>query len=172
MRQVTHALLTRPPLSHQKDHSEEINFRCFVRLACVKHAASVHPEPGSNSHVHILTEWQLAVIFPFFTVLVKPFDLFVLKFSLNFRDCFIVQLSMSLLLFLMCNFLSLTHSKLFVNNFLSCFFISFRSRESFVIISWFSTCVNSFFNFFNYIIQGQIDTKSNVYIRFCVYGDR
>ena len=23
---------------------------CFVRLACVKHAASVHPEPGSNSH--------------------------------------------------------------------------------------------------------------------------
>ena len=24
---------------------------CFVRLACVKHAASVHPEPGSNSHV-------------------------------------------------------------------------------------------------------------------------
>ena len=25
--------------------------KCFVRLACVKHAASVHPEPGSNSHV-------------------------------------------------------------------------------------------------------------------------
>ena len=24
-----------------------------VRLACVKHAASVHPEPGSNSHVNI-----------------------------------------------------------------------------------------------------------------------
>ena len=23
-----------------------------VRLACVKHAASVHPEPGSNSHVY------------------------------------------------------------------------------------------------------------------------
>ena len=23
--------------------------KCFVRLACVKHAASVHPEPGSNS---------------------------------------------------------------------------------------------------------------------------
>ena len=22
---------------------------CLVRLACVKHAASVHPEPGSNS---------------------------------------------------------------------------------------------------------------------------
>ena len=24
-----------------------------VRLACVKHAASVHPEPGSNSHVQV-----------------------------------------------------------------------------------------------------------------------
>ena len=52
--QVTHALLTRPPLSHQKLHSEEIRLRCFVRLACVKHAASVHPEPGSNSHVCVL----------------------------------------------------------------------------------------------------------------------
>ena len=68
MRQVTHALLTRPPLSRQGYQSEEINPGRFVRLACVKHAASVHPEPGSNSHVHILTEWQLAVIFPFFTV--------------------------------------------------------------------------------------------------------
>ena len=27
--------------------------QCFVRLACVKHAASVHPEPGSNSHLKI-----------------------------------------------------------------------------------------------------------------------
>ena len=51
--QVTHALLTRPPLSHQKLHSEEIRLRCFVRLACVKHAASVHPEPGSNSHIKV-----------------------------------------------------------------------------------------------------------------------
>ena len=25
----------------------------FVRLACVRHAASVHPEPGSNSHVKV-----------------------------------------------------------------------------------------------------------------------
>ena len=45
--QVTHALLTRPPLSFRKcKHSLG-----SVRLACVKHAASVHPEPGSNSHV-------------------------------------------------------------------------------------------------------------------------
>ena len=49
--QVTHALLTRPPLSHKIFISEENQIECFVRLACVKHAASVHPEPGSNSHV-------------------------------------------------------------------------------------------------------------------------
>ena len=39
-RQIAHALLTRPPLSVLL-HS--------VRLECVMHAASVHPEPGSNS---------------------------------------------------------------------------------------------------------------------------
>ena len=27
--------------------------KCFVRLACVRHAASVHPEPGSNSHIKV-----------------------------------------------------------------------------------------------------------------------
>ena len=49
--QVTHALLTRPPLSRHSRPSEKFCPWCFVRLACVKHAASVHPEPGSNSHV-------------------------------------------------------------------------------------------------------------------------
>src|ERR1700686_2662814 len=40
--QITHVLLTRSPLeSRQRALS--------VRLACVKHAASVRPEPGSNS---------------------------------------------------------------------------------------------------------------------------
>ena len=43
-RQVTHALLTRPPLSWKK----QAPFNS-VRLACVRHAASVRPEPGSNS---------------------------------------------------------------------------------------------------------------------------
>ena len=54
MRQVTHALLTRPPLSHKRLQTEVICLKCFVRLACVKHAASVHPEPGSNSYVKVL----------------------------------------------------------------------------------------------------------------------
>ena len=52
--QVTHALLTRPPLSLQNVNSEEDQLSSFVRLACVKHAASVRPEPGSNSLIKCL----------------------------------------------------------------------------------------------------------------------
>ena len=40
--QITHVLLTRSPLEYPRKGLS-------VRLACVKHAASVHPEPGSNS---------------------------------------------------------------------------------------------------------------------------
>ena len=42
--QVTHVLLTRSPLITQEQAP-----KITVRLACVKHAASVRPEPGSNS---------------------------------------------------------------------------------------------------------------------------
>ena len=34
------------PINHPKNLK-----RRFVRLACVRHAASVHPEPGSNSQI-------------------------------------------------------------------------------------------------------------------------
>ena len=47
-RQVAHTLLTRPPLSLISFDRSRIPLNS-VRLACVKHAASVHPEPGSNS---------------------------------------------------------------------------------------------------------------------------
>ena len=50
IRQVTHALLTRPPLGNIKS-IRKLHSYFLVRLACVKHAASVHPEPGSNSHL-------------------------------------------------------------------------------------------------------------------------
>jgi hypothetical protein len=43
--QVAHVLLTRSPLDlHQYCYRMDL-----VRLACVRHAASVRPEPGSNS---------------------------------------------------------------------------------------------------------------------------
>ena len=44
---VTHPSATRRP----KSHPEGIVFVATVRLACVKHAASVQSEPGSNSSV-------------------------------------------------------------------------------------------------------------------------
>jgi hypothetical protein len=40
--QITHVLLTRSPLEYPQRSLS-------ARLACVKHAASVRPEPGSNS---------------------------------------------------------------------------------------------------------------------------
>ena len=46
--QVLHALLTRPPLSLSSLDRSRIPISS-VRLECVMHAASVHPEPGSNS---------------------------------------------------------------------------------------------------------------------------
>ena len=48
--QVTHVLLTRSPLSSQW---KQASIEKTVRLACIRHAASVRPEPGSNSHVNV-----------------------------------------------------------------------------------------------------------------------
>ena len=62
-RQVAHALLTRPPLSFR--------LYCYklgsVRLECVRHAASVHPEPGSNSRkICILSALAVNTFFELF----------------------------------------------------------------------------------------------------------
>ena len=43
-------LLTRSPLSSQR---KQASIEKTVRLACIRHAASVRPEPGSNSHVNV-----------------------------------------------------------------------------------------------------------------------
>ena len=45
---ITYVLLTRPPLSY---YSVLLLPNIPVRLACVRHAASVRSEPGSNSHL-------------------------------------------------------------------------------------------------------------------------
>ena len=122
MRQVTHALLTRPPLSHKKLHSEEISLRCFVRLACVRHAASVHPEPGSNSHVKVLSSFR--------TTLGCSSRYYCFRFvsfsetsylSKNFRGlvhCLVIIVPVVFLIcFISDNFYILSLSKKFVNNF-------------------------------------------------------
>ena len=56
LRQVVYALLTRLPLGSQKQA-----FNHLVRLACVKHAASVRPDPGSNSPINYIEELTQAL---------------------------------------------------------------------------------------------------------------
>ena len=104
VRQVTHALLTRPPLSHKIIIPEENQIKCFVRLACVKHAASVHPEPGSNSLKKVFPNqnlfWLTVLRSHLLMLSCKKFCQFLLTFppyqakTLRiFQGCFTVQLS-------------------------------------------------------------------------------
>ena len=92
-RQVTHALLTRPPLIHYSvGRSLRHNF--IVRLACVKHAASVRPEPGSNSlkiifkHISVLKSFSElnSLILPLLALSVSRYYCFKVRFVLqNFK---------------------------------------------------------------------------------------
>ena len=59
MGQVDHVLLTRSPLS-SREIIRRLSPRILARLACLIHAASVRPEPGSNSP---LENW-LTRLFP------------------------------------------------------------------------------------------------------------
>ena len=72
---------------HPKDHH-----KCFARLACVKHAASVHPEPGSNSLKKFVQDQNLAwlIFYPVLFTLVLFFKNYIL---LNFQGYVTVQLS-------------------------------------------------------------------------------
>ena len=54
---VTHPSATQSSLHFDRD----LRFGVFVRLACVRHAASVHPEPGSNSQNNSLKALGLFV---------------------------------------------------------------------------------------------------------------
>ena len=47
--QVAHVLLTHPPLALLTSYRSILS-KLLARLACIRHAASVRPEPGSNSH--------------------------------------------------------------------------------------------------------------------------
>ena len=62
--QVTYVLLTRSPL----DLVEQALLP-LVRLACIRHAASVHPEPGSNSPFDLALLDVSDISFPFTIVL-------------------------------------------------------------------------------------------------------
>ena len=151
MRQVTHALLTRPPLSHL---SEE---RCFVRLACVKHAASVHPEPGSNSHVKKFVSVQdnTWLSIPFTVYLGSSIArLSVVSFSKDtenliriFKDLWLFSFQCSMLSFLTA---FVFYQTLFClsRTFLIYFLSLVLSQNDFYILTSYSFVVKNFFHFF------------------------
>ena len=79
------------PVRHSvtRDFIRRICPRCFVRLACVKHAASVHPEPGSNSLNKCLLQVKINswLIYPFYCFLriFRSFVFMILKRT--FEEC-------------------------------------------------------------------------------------
>ena len=172
--QVTHALLTRPPLSHKGNHPKNLK-RCFVRLACVRHAASVHPEPGSNSQIKCLrcqikvqNHWFfscLYCLFRFWTFVLfhglscrhhsqeNPNEIWI-----NVQGCFVIQLS-RFLAFSCESFYILSHHFILVKNFFKKLFSSsfedfcFSWCELLYVITWFSICQEVFsFSFKIFII--------------------
>ena len=70
--QVTYVLLTRSPLDSGKQA-----FLPLVRLACIRHAASVHPEPGSNSHVQFSVQFCANAFLSVCVSYLKDFTVFI-----------------------------------------------------------------------------------------------
>ena len=144
VRQVIHALLTRPPLSHRTIIPEGNQVKCFVRLACVKHAASVHPEPGSNSHKKF---------FPFQNQLAN-FNHSLIPNVTVFRLLWLSSLlcSLELISSRITSLFSMNLSRLFHCSVIKvlCLPLSF---SDFYMLSQVSLLVNNFFNFFKIVFQ-------------------
>ena len=159
--QVAYALLTRPPLS-TRDFNRSVRHELLARLACVRHAASVHPEPGSNSQIKcsrcqikVQNHWFFSChycLFRFWTFVLfhglscrhhsqeNPNEIWI-----NVQGCFVIQLSM-FLAFSCESFYILSHRFILVKNFLKKLFSSsfedfrFLRCELLYIITWFLIC--------------------------------
>ena len=128
-RQVTHALLTRPPLI--RDRSP-----VTVRLECVMHAASVHPEPGSNSLKNCIL--YAVAHKTFFRAKILSFSYFFEYYSMCFLTRFLTHLLFS-------------QKFCFRNSVVQFSRIDAREaslRDSFAIISHHFPFVNTFFQIF------------------------
>ena len=137
-----------------------------VRLACVRHAASVHPEPGSNSQIKCLrcqikvqNHWFFSChycLFRFWTFVLfhglscrhhsqeNPNEIWI-----NVQGCFVIQLS-RFLAFSYESFYILSHHFILVKNFLKKLFSSsfedfcFLRCELLYVITWFLICQEVF----------------------------
>ena len=171
---VTHPSATKLPLSKLSSNS--------VRLECVMHAASVHPEPGSNSR--IIVSHHISVLI---SLLSKCADLFslvcgVFLLLIGFlRNCRVCSYYYSVLV-LYSFVLALYHCSVFKDR------SPTALADSFCIISLLPYFVNTFFEFFfsffencamykktpstNTCFRGEIDElhtsnryKNGIYIR-------
>ena len=138
----------------------------IARLACVRHAASVHPEPGSNSQIKcsrcqikVQNHWFFSChycLFRFWTFVLfhglscrhhsqeNPNEIWI-----NVQGCFVIQLS-RFLAFSYESFYILSHHFILVKNFFKKLFSSsfedfcFSWCELLYVITWFSICQEVF----------------------------
>ena len=160
-RLITYALLTRPPLSYTYS-IRRLPIHTFVRLACVRHAASVHPEPGSNSQLKFILQllhWLLCCysLLTLFQVCLVYYPIFIVHFYLitifdSCKSCLVQLIHYTFFIFFCQAF--------FLNFFI--FLLSFLCFKKVLLLSvfilsrWqlgydiiFLSCVSiDFFNFF------------------------
>ena len=131
------------------------------RLACVKHAASVHPEPGSNSLIKCVWFGQnnYLAIHSLFTVfkgqfleynrkLLRTFLLSWIKLFKNFQGCFTVQLS----------------------RFLSCFSVVSLPEQLWYHITAFSVCQQLFSTFLFLFVGAVLISEVCIRLFLCLCG--
>ena len=69
---VTHPSAANPSYLHPEGICQDF----IARLACVKHAASVRPEPGSNSQFNVCLKLAFQLTFAFFILTELLFGLY------------------------------------------------------------------------------------------------
>ena len=113
--------------------------KCFARLACVKHAASVHPEPGSNSLKKFVQD-QIFAWLNFIPFYLLWFCSLRTIFFWTFKDMSLFSYQGSLWFHLLScdSFYILSQFLLFVNHFFHLFL-----KNSKVIIVWIVRAVQS-----------------------------
>ena len=134
-------------MNHPKDHH-----KCFARLACVKHAASVHPEPGSNSLKKFVQD-QIFAWLNFIPFYLLWFCSLRTKFFWTFKDMSLFSYQGSFVCrCLSSNFFIISGFVLFVKNFFNFFEEVFLPLDISVIfwlyqrVSWLSISFLKFFN--------------------------
>ena len=122
---VTHPSATRREIQIRNCASTQTSMGLLVRLACLRHAASVHPEPGSNSQKYI------SICFVCVPSYSNNLDV-LLSFQRSFQPLFCKGFLHS---FVKC-VLNIPHTDTYVNNFFEIFsfFLNFFQKNVFLTI--------------------------------------